>query len=225
VFPSQEPLDAFADLGGLLAIATQRNITPRFEFGFGLSYTTFEYGGLKTYVLKETDGAYGPLERAWDAGEATPAGGVGGSAAAWLHQPAYSVEFELANAGPVYGGEVRHSLDGFDSRSLTKERLGVADRAGVRQLPRVVGRAAGGPPWVHARRAPAGREEDGGGHAEPVLAQRVGRAGAGVEAAGGPDRGECRSELEGCEAGGGGAGAGACVDGADVSRCAEVQRW
>lgn len=60
-----------------------KNITPRFEFGFGLSYTRFKYSNLRTYVLAPLeDDAYTALERGWDAGESTP-DEVGASAAAW----------------------------------------------------------------------------------------------------------------------------------------------
>ncbi|KAB8294707.1 hypothetical protein EYC80_006669 [Monilinia laxa] len=37
-----------------------RNITPRFEFGFGLTYTTFEYSDLSTSVLSNASTAYLP---------------------------------------------------------------------------------------------------------------------------------------------------------------------
>ncbi|KAH6904389.1 cellulose-binding beta-glucosidase [Coprinopsis sp. MPI-PUGE-AT-0042] len=81
------------------------NITPRFEFGFGLSYTTFEYSQLSISKKQQGPSSDQDLIRAWEGGEATPQL-PGISRAFWLHQPAYEVTFNVKNTGPVYGGDI-----------------------------------------------------------------------------------------------------------------------
>jgi hypothetical protein len=58
------------------------NRTPRFEFGFGLSYTSFEYGNLTIFKIEDEKGALNKLEEAWEAGKPSPSG-YGSSAAPW----------------------------------------------------------------------------------------------------------------------------------------------
>ncbi|KAE9407346.1 glycoside hydrolase family 3 protein [Gymnopus androsaceus JB14] len=81
-----------------------KNITPRFEFGFGLSYTTFEYSNLNIAVIPQSDGEQVADEANWDAGNATKIE-EGSSTALWLHRPAYNVTFDVTNTGSLYGGD------------------------------------------------------------------------------------------------------------------------
>ena len=83
----------------------QNNIEPRFELGFGLSYTTFSYSSLHISPIPQTDRTSAAQEAAWAAGKTVPAA-AGGSTALWLHRPAFSVTFNVRNAGKTAGTEI-----------------------------------------------------------------------------------------------------------------------
>lgn len=73
------------------------NIAPRFEFGFGLSYTTFSYSALAYWPLI----VLSPEQLAWRSGR-----GVAPTSAQWLHKPLYAVTFILRNTGKKVGTEI-----------------------------------------------------------------------------------------------------------------------
>ncbi|KAF8487510.1 glycoside hydrolase family 3 protein [Russula ochroleuca] len=82
------------------------NITPRFEFGFGMSYTEFEYSDLNLVPVEYIgEGQDGQLEANWLAGKPGPQG-VGSSTALWLHRPAFTVSFTIQNTAHVAGTEI-----------------------------------------------------------------------------------------------------------------------
>ncbi|KAG5652918.1 hypothetical protein H0H81_003118 [Sphagnurus paluster] len=66
-----------------------KNIAPRFEFGFGLSYTTFAYSGLT--ISGSTVGGTAPTGSALDP---------------WLHTKVLTVTFTIKNSGAVGGHEI-----------------------------------------------------------------------------------------------------------------------
>ncbi|KAG5648138.1 hypothetical protein DXG03_006092 [Asterophora parasitica] len=94
----------------------KNNIAPRFEFGFGLSYTTFQYSGLT--ISGSTAGGSAPTGSALDP---------------WLHSKVITVSFTIKNSGSVAGHEIPQlyttlpvsansapkNLKGFDSVYLT----------------------------------------------------------------------------------------------------------
>jgi len=78
------------------------DITPRFEFGFGLSYTEFAYANLKVSKVSADTGA---SEKTWASGQVV-SHDEGASLADWLHAPYYCISFDITNTGGLYGAEI-----------------------------------------------------------------------------------------------------------------------
>ena len=95
----------FADCSSTIATLNAATITPRLEFGFGLSYTTFEYSALSIDVVDSGEDPGAELEDNWLAGKPSPQV-VGISMALWLHRPMFNVTFRVRNFGDLEGTEV-----------------------------------------------------------------------------------------------------------------------
>ncbi|KZV84023.1 glycoside hydrolase family 3 protein [Exidia glandulosa HHB12029] len=81
-----------------------KNITPRFEFGYGLSYTYFSYSALT--ITRSIQPLGSTLGTKWLAGLTVP--GASSSTAAWsvFHTPIVTVKFNLKNTGIYAGSEI-----------------------------------------------------------------------------------------------------------------------
>ena len=66
----------------LLHLNMQKNITPRFEFGFGLSYTSFHYTDLSIRKLQDIDDVQSAEIANWEAGNSSETS-EGSSTALW----------------------------------------------------------------------------------------------------------------------------------------------
>ncbi|EJD43876.1 glycoside hydrolase family 3 protein [Auricularia subglabra TFB-10046 SS5] len=79
-----------------------KNIKPRFEFGFGLTYTWWSYSALSVTRSIQPPGSIIGLK--WLAGLTVPGGDS--STAAWFHTPIFTVKFNLKNTGIYAGTEI-----------------------------------------------------------------------------------------------------------------------
>ncbi|KAH9048238.1 fibronectin type III-like domain-containing protein [Lactarius hengduanensis] len=87
-----------------------------YTFGFGLSYTTFEYSSLSITPVVGGQNLVGALEANWATGKASPQV-VGSSTALWLHRPVFSVSFTEKNTGAVAGMEIPQVYLHFPARA------------------------------------------------------------------------------------------------------------
>ncbi|RAK86347.1 beta-glucosidase [Aspergillus costaricaensis CBS 115574] len=86
------------------------NITPQFEFGFGLSYTTFDYSGLSIEKTNETTSEYPPSATIQE----------GGNPRLW--DKLVTVTAEVQNSGSVDGAEVAQLYVGIPNGPVRQLR-------------------------------------------------------------------------------------------------------
>ncbi|CAJ2505802.1 Uu.00g131960.m01.CDS01 [Anthostomella pinea] len=90
-----------------------KNITPRYEFGFGLSYTTFEYSGLQVSLAGGADTSAYPSKPIVEGGHED------------LWDIVAQVSATITNTGPVVGAEVAQVYVGIPN-GLVKQLRGFA---------------------------------------------------------------------------------------------------
>ncbi|KAH8999621.1 beta-glucosidase [Lactarius hatsudake] len=91
-------------------------ILPRYEFGYGLSYTTWAYSDLSLIAVTGQPDQDGSQEANWAASKPYPQA-VGSSTALWLHRPLLNVTFNVKNTGGVAGTEIPQVYVQFPANS------------------------------------------------------------------------------------------------------------
>lgn len=97
-----------------------RNITPRFEFGFGLSYTTFNYSNL---VVSTTNSSSSSSNTTLNTGE-FPTGPIAEGGQADLWDVLVTVSADVTNTGDADGAEVAQLYVGIPGAAAVRQLRG-----------------------------------------------------------------------------------------------------
>ncbi|KAB5535125.1 beta-glucosidase [Coniochaeta sp. 2T2.1] len=96
------------------------NITPRFEFGFGLSYTSFEYSNL---VITKTNSSSSSTNTTLGTG-AFPTGPIAEGGQTDLWDVLVDVSVDIANTGEIDGAEVAQLYVGIPGAAAVRQLRG-----------------------------------------------------------------------------------------------------
>ncbi|WVO12926.1 hypothetical protein L204_100534 [Cryptococcus depauperatus] len=81
-----------------------KNITPRFEFGFGLTYTKFEFGEVSLQAIEGKRNVHEENPKVDESTNGTVE--AGHSLLDYLHKPKWTVSVDVSNVGDVNGCEI-----------------------------------------------------------------------------------------------------------------------
>nr|ATQ35961.1 beta-glucosidase [Talaromyces piceae] len=96
----------------------QSDITPRFAFGFGLTYAEFEYSDLKVKKNSSADTSFLPPD-ALEPGSVSPEGGI-----ASLYDVIVNIEATITNTGSIAAAEVAQLYIGIPKSGLPRALRG-----------------------------------------------------------------------------------------------------
>ena len=92
-------------------------ITPRYYFGYGLSYTNFSFANFQISKVRDDENSPASLYRQR---RMRPYSNFGNSG---LHDPIYTITFTLTNTGNYYGSEVAQIYVGFPAQAQEPPKI------------------------------------------------------------------------------------------------------